>query len=81
MSDLHLQLSNPPLEPNQLLLKRGFLSFKGEYLLLETGVLCFLVGEVLLHVLLDLLQLAGDRVFDAARFGGKDSLQVVLLGP
>ena len=59
-ADLHLQLSDPSLQSQQLLLKSRLLSFEGSYLLLDSAVFCLLEVKVsfpkvscILHFFLD----------------------------
>lgn len=78
-SHIALNFGHASLQLNQLHVKSGLLAAQRSSLLLETTVLCLLVGLVSLHLLLHLEVLIGERLAHLLRLQSDHLLEGVLL--
>ena len=80
VANLKLQLLNTFLDANDVLLKRCLIILELGDLLLESGALGLLVGVVSLDLLLDSVQLVGQRLPRVLLLHGQHGLEGLLLG-
>jgi hypothetical protein len=81
VSDLHLQLSDPSLQTQQLLLQSSLFPLQGSDLLLDSAVLSLLEIEVSLHFLFNADEFIGKTLLDISGFHGENRLKCVLFRP
>jgi len=80
-TDLLLNLLDPALQAQDLLLQGGLLTLQGGDLLLETGIVRLLLGEVSLHFVLHPLDVRHHRLLQLLELGLVVLLDVLLVVP